>query len=249
MNAIGVDVSKYNIGWNPDKAKKPIDFVIQRVSYGGSSGSQVKDEAFDQMYEQVAKVPIRGAYHYYSSHSFWKTQADFFLKIINGKNYHFYAIDYETAYNTLDRRTIAEFSEFVKYIKAQTGKRCLAYFNWNIFTTFIKPYGYDGWVNNEDIWYAWYPIQNSEEPANSIAKPIGMGNWKIHQYGAADVANTAGVNAGENYGGGLRGIDLNQYNGTIEQMRSWLGLSESLPITITDAEKLQRLWNAHPELH
>lgn len=254
MSIIGVDVSKYNVSWdgktiwNPDRAKKPIEFVIQRVSYGGSSGSQVQDELLEPMYQQVIKVPIRGAYHYYSSHSPWKAQADFFLNIVVKKNYHFYAIDYETAFNTLDKRTIAEFYEFVKYVKAQTGKKTLVYFNWNVFQTYIKPYGYDSWVNNEDIWYAWYPISTDENPPVSVPRPIGMGNWKIHQYGAGDLANTPGGNAGANYGGGTRGIDLNHYNGTIEDMLDWCLLDKPEALPISDEEKLKRLWEAHKEL-
>lgn len=253
--AIGVDVSKYNVStngttlWDYTKRKKQIDFVIQRASYGGSLGGQVKDEMFDLLYPSVLKCPIRGAYHYYSSHSPWKQQADFFLSITKDKAYHFLAVDYETAYNTLDKRTIAEFAEFVKYLKAQTGKRVLAYFNWNVFTTFIKPYGYDAWVNNEDVWYAWYPYQNTEDPPTSVARPIGMGNYRIHQYGAGDVANTAGYTAGANYGGGSRGIDLNAYNGTVDDMKQWLGISESIPKPeLSDAEKLAKLWDAHKEL-
>lgn len=249
---IGVDVSKWNVSadgktlWNPDKAKKPIDFVIQRVSYGGSSGSQVQDELLEPMYQQVIKVPIRGAYHYYSSHSNWKTQADFFLNIVSKKNYHFYAIDYETAYNTLDKRTISEFSEFVKYVKSQTGKRTLCYFNWNVFNSFIKPFGYDGWVNNEDIWYAWYPYSTDENPPVTVPRPIGMNMWKIHQYGAGDIAATPGASAGANYGGGTRGIDLNQFNGNVDDMIGWCNGEK--PTTISDKEKLDRLWNAHKEL-
>lgn len=251
---IGVDVSKWNVSsdgktmWNPDKALKPIDFVIQRVSYGGSSGSQVKDELLEPMYAQVIKVPVRGAYHYYSSHSSWKTQADFFLNIVKSKDYHFYAIDYETAYNVLDRRTIAEFAQFVDYIKAQTGKHALAYLNWNVFETFIKPFGYTSWVNEQDVWYAWYPYQTTEDPRPLPTLPNGLTRWKIWQYGAGDVTGTAGVNAGANYGGGSRGIDLNTYNGTMDDMNKWLNLELLPKPEVSDAEKLSRLWKAHPEL-
>ena len=254
MKPIGVDVSKYNVStdgkiiWNYANRKKPIDFVIQRASYGGSLGGQVKDELFDTLLPRVMQCPIRGAYHYYSSHSPWKAQADFFLNVVKDKGFQFYAIDYETAYNTLDKRTISEFAEMVKYIKAQTGKKVLCYFNWNVFTNFIKPYGYDAWINNEDVWYAWYPYQTSEDPPVSIAKPIGMGNYRIHQYGAGDVGGTAGYNAGANYGGGSRGIDLNAYNGTIDDMRQWLNLETIPKPEVSDAEKLSRLWKAHPEL-
>jgi hypothetical protein len=37
---------------------------------------------------------------------------------------------------------------------------------------------------------------------------------------------TAGRHAGPDYGGGLAGMDLNYYNGSAEEMRAWLGLSD-----------------------
>ena len=151
-NAIGVDVSKYNLGWDPDRATKPIDFVIQRASWAG-----YKDEQFDAIYAQVIKVPVRGAYHYYSSGVHWRVQADLFLNITRDRGYHFFVLDYETAYNNLDGRTIAEAAEFIKYVKEQTGKRCLLYFSPNVYNTFIKPFGYANWCNQQDVWMAQYP--------------------------------------------------------------------------------------------
>ncbi len=252
---IGVDVSKYNVSsnvkviWNPDTAKKRIDFVIQRASYGGFYGSQVTDESFEQMWQQVRKIPIRGAYHYYSSHSNWKIQADYFLNLVEKKDYHFFAIDYELAFNTLDKRTTAEFIAFVDYVKEQTKKKTLAYFNYSSFISYFKPFGYSNWVNTNDIWYAWYPYQESETPPSVVRLPEGMLNWKMNQYGAGDLQNTAGYMAGANYGGGMRGIDLNQYNGSIDDLYSWAVGKEPIVKEPTDEEKLKLLWEAHPELH
>jgi len=225
MNAIGVDVSKYNAGWNPDKAIKPIDFVIQRASWAA-----YKDERFDEMYQQVAKVPVRGAYHYYSSGVNWKVQADLFLSITAGKGFHFFVLDYEAAYNQLNKRTIAEATEFVKYVKEKTERRCLIYFSPNIFNTFIKPFGYAYWAGQQDIWIAQYPWTLTQNPPTSKpALPAGLATWNIWQYGGGDVNFSAGRHAGADYGGGTVGIDLNYYNGTLEQMKNWLGITGTIP--------------------
>jgi len=222
MNAIGVDVSKYNIGWDPDKALKPIDFVIQRASW-----SMYKDEKFDELLPGVAKIGVRGAYHYYSSGVSWKAQADLFLRIVADKGFHFYVVDYERAYNSLSARTIAEVSEFVKYVKAKTGKRCLIYFNPDVFKVDIRARGYGTWANMQDVWIAQYPYSIGQIPlATAPALPLGLSSWNIWQYGGGDINFTAGRHAGPDYGGGLAGMDLNYYNGSLDQMKAWLGITE-----------------------
>jgi hypothetical protein len=228
MTVIGVDVSKYNLGWQPGKTVKPIDFVIQRVSWAG-----YKDEKFDAILPEVQNIPVRGAYHYYSSGVPWKTQADLFLSITKNKGFHFYAVDYERAYNNLNSRTVAEFAEFVKYVKAQTGKKCLAYFSPSIYNEFIRPFGYANWANQQDIWIAQYPWTLTQNPGRTIPSlPVGLNNWRIWQYGGGDVNYTAGRHAGADYGGGLVGIDLNYFNGTFEQLQEFAGTVDVPPVVV-----------------
>lgn len=44
---IGVDISKYNLGWNPDKAVKPISFVIQRASWASYKDSGIIERSIE----------------------------------------------------------------------------------------------------------------------------------------------------------------------------------------------------------
>lgn len=216
----GVDVSKWNYGWNPSKATKPIGFVIQRSSYGVT-----KDEKFEELWEQSLKIPVRGFYHYYSSHINWKLQADFLLNLLAGKDYHFLAVDYERAFNTLDKRTIAELAEMVKYLKEKTGKKVLVYFNQDVYLTCVKYYGYENWAKEQDIWYAQYPYGEPVLPR----LPYGLNKWTIWQWGGADVGGNEAATAGQYYGGGLQGIDLNWFDGTEADLRSFFGVSETIP--------------------
>ena len=218
---IGIDVSKYNLGWNPDKALKPIGFVIQRASW-----SLYKDEQFEALRTQVSKIAIRGAYHYYSSGVSWKAQADLFLATVKDKGYHFYVVDYERAFNSLSARTIAEVAEMVKYIKAQTGKRCLVYFSPSVYNEAIKPFGHANWAHQQDIWLAQYPWTLTQDPLRTYPAIPDNLSWKIWQYGGGDVNYTAGRHAGPDYGGGLAGMDLNYYNGSAAEMRAWLGIED-----------------------
>lgn len=228
MTVIGIDISKYNYGWTPDKATKPIEFVIQR-----SSWASYKDEKFDLLLPEVQKIPVRGVYHYYSSGVSWQYQANLMMDIVKDKGFHFYVVDYEGAYNVLNRRTTAEIYEFVKYVKAQTGKKCLVYFNQNIYNLYIKAYGYENWANQQDIWFAQYPLTLTQTPPYSAPKlPTGLDTWKFWQYGGGDVNFTAGRHAGADYGGGLQGMDLNYWNGTKDEMYSYFDVTTAPPVPV-----------------
>lgn len=48
--------------------------------------------------------------------------------------------------------------------------------------------------------------------------------------------------------GTVRAVDINIFNGTADELSAWFGAEAPTP-AISDAEKLARLWNAHPELH
>lgn len=239
MNAVGIDISKYEVEaikdtngnvtsvrnfWNPDKATKQIDFVIQRASYGGR-----KDEFLDLLYAQVLKIPIRGAYHYFSTGISWQDQANNFLNCVAGKDYHFYMIDYEKAYNNLNATSFAEFFEIIKYVKNKTGKKTLAYFNHDVYKTLMKPYNADAIINNHDIAIAWYPYIPFLKLEKGPSLPAGVTNWKIWQYGAGDVPLVPGYNEGFDYGSWRHGIDLDVFNGTIEDMRAWCGIDAVEP--------------------
>jgi hypothetical protein len=216
---IGVDISKWDYGWNPSNATETIHFVIQRASYG-----QTKDEKFDEMLSSVKMIPVRGCYHYFSSHINWKVQADFFLNVTKNGGFHFYIVDYEAAFNTLDGRTYAELYEFVKYVKEKTGRRCLIYFSPSIYSEKLRPYGANEWINLEDIWIAQYPLSNLIYPTKPPVLPVGVTTWKIHQYGGADVSGTPGRHAGAAFGAAREGIDLNIANfETVDDFQSWAG--------------------------
>ncbi len=53
--AHGIDISKYDLSFDPAKATGQLDFVIQRVSY-----RTTRDELFLKLLPGVLKMPIRG---------------------------------------------------------------------------------------------------------------------------------------------------------------------------------------------
>jgi len=221
---IGVDVSKWNLGWSPDKATEPINWVIQRASYG-----MVRDQAFAQMLPEVQKVDIRGAYHYYSTAVTWEAQARFFLETVLNKGFHFLVVDYERAYNNLTNTTTQGFVKMVDWLKRETGMKVWSYFNHDVFSNVIRPAGFSNWANAQDVWLAWYPYSLSwKPPMRDPRLPTGLNTWKAWQYGAEGFG-TAGRTAGNQFGLPGKALDVNVFNGTLEDMKAYLGITAPTP--------------------
>jgi GH25 family lysozyme M1 (1,4-beta-N-acetylmuramidase) len=217
--AHGIDLSKYDLTFDPSRAVEQLDFVVQRASYGALDGRVYKDEGFDTLYPGVAQVEVRGAYHYLSSHSTWRAQADFFLSVIAGKGFHFFVCDFESLYNDMNTAFAKMAWDFIQYVQQQTGKPVFLYTNYYGYKDYIFPsegvYGI-----NWDIvpfWQAQY--FNVINPDGTPSNPNGRtGGWQMWQYSR--------TGAGSSFGLGRPNVaDLDVWNGTLSDMRTFLGLT------------------------
>ena len=134
IDATGIDVSSWEIFYNPpSNPPRPINFVIQRSSYG-----LITDTTFESMQANVLKCPVNGAYHYLSSAIDWKTQADYFLKLMNNQ-YDTWGWDVEKSYNTNSGVFIGGVLPALEYIYKNTGKPGLFYMNPDMWSTWYQP--------------------------------------------------------------------------------------------------------------
>lgn len=212
MRAIGIDISKWDISFNPDKAVEPIDFVIQRTGYG-----MMTDRAFDTLYPGVLKVPIRGAYHYLSTGSPWQAQADKFISLVGERKYHFYACDFESAYNAMSVKFSMEANQWMDYVARKTGKLVLLYTNPSLYDEFAWHYCF-GWP----LWIAQYWLFPS--PNKNPGMPKRRKDWNIYQYSADNNGKSKA------YGCGANSVDIDVYNGTVDEMRAWLKIDAPAPV-------------------
>jgi GH25 family lysozyme M1 (1,4-beta-N-acetylmuramidase) len=146
--AFGLDISKYDIRYQA--SVRPVDFVIQRASYGLKA-----DERFERLHADTQSVPIRGAYHYYNTGAPWQLQAENFLRLIAGRSFHFLALDYETYYNNLNAKSAAEAQRMMQFWRAETGLQVLLYCNPNVYETYLRPHG--DWMAEWPLWISqWH---------------------------------------------------------------------------------------------
>lgn len=233
MTVLGVDISKWSVyrsdginisdGWNPDRATRPIDFVIQRSSYASLSPYVYEDEALDWLYEQCLKIPVRGFYHYFGSGTNYRKQMEVMLNAVEGKDYHFLVLDYEKGYNYLDNRTFAELIEMAKQMKEITKKNVMLYFNYDVYANYMKPFGAESIIGQYDCWYAAYPYVLDWNKPPIPPKNVNMRLW---QGCGGDIPTSPRL--GKEYGTHpyQTGIDVNRWMGTLEELYVWAGLSE-----------------------
>ena len=212
--AHGVDVSKYDGSFAPEQATGPVDFAIQRLSY-----VMRPDEKLEVLAPPVQRVPIRGAYHYLSTGAGWREQADFFLSLARRVGaFHFYACDFEEAYNNLSMRFVDEAWNFIQYVQDRTGKRCLIYTNPSLYSKWIAR-GRHPW-HTVSFWVAQYWFFPS--PNKNPGMPRERKDWTFWQYSPGE-RNTWGPR----YGVGRRGVDVDVFNGDVAALRAWAGVEET----------------------
>lgn len=213
-NALGIDISYWN--GNFDASVRPMDFIIQRTSHG-----TFRDPLFDMLQKQIRPVLVRGAYQYISSGQNWKAQADLHLEMTEGKGYHFHVADMETGGNVMNNAFANQVNAWLNYVKEKTGKRVLLYTNTDTYNVHPMPAAVKNGV--ADLWVAQWPWRTSLPNAKGPALPRGATDWKLWQFGG-DNALVYGRGDGPDWGVKSANVDLNMYNGTIEDMRVWLGL-------------------------
>jgi hypothetical protein len=215
--AHGIDLSKYDLHFQPTTAPGQLEFVIQRISY-----RTTRDEAFDALVAGVMQVPVRGGYHYLNSDTDWRLQADKFMGYVAGLDYHFFACDFESAYNTMSAAYAKQAWDWIHYVQQKTGKPVLLYTSLDLYTRYISPsqkiYGID-W-NTVPLWTAqWFLTPN---PNGTPTLPPGRTSWTLWQYtdqGDGPLYGTARPTA----------CDLDVFNGTPLQMREMLNIGDVTP--------------------
>ncbi len=235
---IGLDISTYQ---DSPYTSQHINF--QKAAAAGakfviirSSWSTIVDDDFAINWPNAkAAGLIRGAYHFYDYRYPAQQQADFFCNlVVNDPADLPLAVDleYYGPYGPLPAASAlhSALKTFFKVIEQKTGKQGMLYTNPSTLTYNLGTI--PAWLLKHPLWIAHYISGN--EPN---CKPFPT--WTFWQY----------TSKGDGYAYGMESanVDMNYFNGDYDQLRAFAELGPA-PV-ISDAEKLKRLWDAHPELH
>ena len=223
MRAHLVDVSKYQVFLEP---KGNLDGVIIRSGYG-----LMKDKKFVELTAAAKDIPVRGAYHYFSSNVPWEVQAKFFVEQVKDKGFHFYALDFERAFNNKSAGFASTAQKWMQYVADATGKKVVLYTNPSTYKDWLLPYG--NWMIMWPLWVAQWPWFPKPETGRPNMTGMKRSDWILWQYSGD------GNRKGAMYGVGSRDVDEDVSNGTVEEFYEWAGVeipTEPPPDDDTDDE-------------
>lgn len=256
---LGIDVSHWQptIHWDALKTAG-VRFAIIKAS----QGNHLRDLLLGTHLNNArAAGMITGVYHYFDPGCMAATQLSNLKGALEGREFDFLALDVEQYLrsNEPDNRTNPQ----NRYSSIQISNRSeelagLMRANWQkpvvIYTraTFVSEYAAEMrfWLKKYPLWLAHYPYPGGRVSLSwetlkarykpSIAGPwlpTGCDHWQFWQF-SGDKFVLPGVNGP---------LDLNFFNGSLQELQSWLGLAVD-PVQQTIEERLEILWKAHPQL-
>lgn len=208
--ALAIDPFEGNdIDWDQLATDKRVVAIIHRATIGDRADrkyAERRDEAKKRGYKW-------GAYHFARAGDPIK-QADFFLSTVKPAADELLALDLESVDST-KHMSFDDARIFIKRIKEKTGRYPFVYANNEVLKAISTQYGADEVFSKTHLWYARFKKSVTD---------FSTGTWKtytIWQFSSEQNCSAANRNAclytvpGTEYD-----MDVDVYNGTIEELRS-----------------------------
>lgn len=235
----GIDISAWQdnnataqrINWDK-AAAQGIKFAFIRCCNGF-----IPDEDFEYNWAEAKRVGLlRGAYIFHDYRTSPSGQAKFFAdRLKNDPGELPPVLDIEKYWKPTPTRAgwLSAISYMVETLKVEGHARAIFYSNPDIILNYLSPIPSE--LTALPLWIANYVTTS---PRASAVAP--WGKWTFWQYSS--------VGDGLAYGMESKGLDMDWFNGTEDELRAFAAAGTAVPY-VTDAEKLARLWKAHTELH
>ncbi|MEW6505665.1 MAG: glycoside hydrolase family 25 protein [Chloroflexota bacterium] len=261
--ALGVDVSHWNdfVDFETLSAAG-VSFAVVKIS----QGSQLRDGRRIQHASAARRAGLlTGGYHWCDPTHDPDRQVENFLRASEDVDLDFCAVDVEQHWRDWEEWTSRKITRILppalisrsarlvsEGIARRTAKPVLIYTR----TTFVQTYAAPmlEWLAEWDLWLAQYPyprgrltldwstLRREHLPqAFNPALPPRSATWRMWQF------------SGDRFvlpGAGGQPLDLNWFNGSLNDLRIWCGLA-GVPVLPQPSleEMVRRLWAAHPDLH
>lgn len=227
----GTDVSSHqgNINFglmaNPP-GYPPNKFIIIRAGYAGTAYGNWADPKFQQNIDQApAFFPVIGCYWFFVprlSEADAVAQANKFWQLVQGKVWHFLAVDVEAqpwGYTVSPADFQKRLRAFLDRMEELSGVKCLIYTRETVWTPWV---GAPAWADAYDLWAARYididgPWADGYYEIFPWAED-GPGGWHLHQWSADKPPNYLGPT----FGAESSSIDRNRFKGSWTEFETWV---------------------------
>jgi GH25 family lysozyme M1 (1,4-beta-N-acetylmuramidase) len=209
------------------------------------------DDAFVTNHAKAEGVMPRAAYWFYDWRSSGGTpeqQAQAFKAVLDLHPCELPpVIDFEDPYEDWTTEAFPSSAEFYsilqRFKQAMGGMRMVLYTNQ---ATLAKVRPYPDWLTSEWLlWIAQWPLVNGRQCSDWTQIPAG---YTVTTYGWTPTYwQYSAKTDGQRFGVGSLDLDGDVFIGDENKLRELCNPNASPELT--DAEKLRRLWEAHPELH
>jgi len=188
----GIDVSYYQgkINWQKVKSMKDDDVSIRFAFIKATEGIMQVDPYFQRNWREAPKAGIIcGAYHFFRPKRDGKTQAKFFLQVVNIEKGDLPpVVDVESLDGVSPLKMRAELSDFLNYVELRTKVRPIIYTGLKFYEDYL-----DDNFDDYPLWIAHY-----YQPKLRLDKS----RWKFWQH--SDKAKINGIG---------HVVDFNAFNG------------------------------------
>ena len=194
----GLDISHYQgtIDWpqlaQNQMAKYPVRFIFMKATEGGDHTDSTFIRNFDKAYEHGF---IRGAYHFYNPNTDPMRQADFFIRTVHLKPGDLPPVlDIEVKGGRKTKELQAALKIWLNRVETHYKVKPIIYASYKFKMKYLN----DSVFNSYPYWIAHYYVDSVRYE----------GTWNFWQH--TDIGQVPGIKAS---------VDLNVYNGTLEELR------------------------------
>jgi len=188
----GIDVSYYQgkINWQKVKEMKEDEVSIRFAFIKATEGLMLVDPYFQRNWREAPKAGIIcGAYHFFRPKKDGKTQAKFFLQVVNIEKGDLPpVVDIESLDGVSPLKMRAELSDFLNYVEMKTKVRPIVYTGLKFYEDYLADF-----FDDYPLWIAHY-----YQPKLRMDKS----RWKFWQH--SDKAKINGIG---------HVVDFNAFNG------------------------------------
>ena len=242
----GIDISRWQgkADWDVIAAHSPkVEFAVFRatISWG------YKDiQLAPNMAGAKKKGILRSAYHViYPKQSPTRQMDNFFGALGTDLGELPLVLDVELDHDAHWSEIQTTVKACADIIEGRTGRKPIIYSRKQWIDDFMSNHGHNvpPWINEYDWWLALYLTSGKEHPGPAYP-PKGVSQSKVLFHQTADHTPGFGVES--------KMMDYDRWQGTVEQLMDYAGVAGEEPPPEpepNEAEKLARLWAAHPELH